>query len=116
MALEGDMSRRSMFAALLIMVLAVPAAAWAHEGHTHNILGTIESVKGEHLEVKGIDGKVLLVMLDAKTVITRDGTKLDATALKVGERVSVDYVQDKNMNMAKAIKLGTAPASPRTRN
>lgn len=107
------MSRRSMFAALLIMALAIPAAAWAHEGHTHNVLGTIESVTGDHVEVKGIDDKLVMVMLDAKTIITRGGTKLDAAALTVGERVSVDYMQEKNMNMAKTIKLGTAPASPR---
>ena len=102
------MSRMWMIAATLAAVLAIPAATWAHGGHAHNVFGTIESVKGEHVEVKGTDGKLVTVMLDAKTVITRGSTKLDATALKAGERVSVDYMQERKMNMAKTIKLGTA--------
>jgi hypothetical protein len=31
-------------------------------------------------------------------------------ALKVGERISIDYMQEKNMNVAKTVKLGTAQA------
>lgn len=100
-----------MIAAMLVTALAIPAAGWAHGGHTHNVLGTIESVQGDHVEVKARDGKMVMVTFDANTAITRGRTKLDAAALKPGERVSVDYVQEKNMNMAKAIKLGTAPAA-----
>ena len=107
------MSRMWMIGAMLVAVLAVPAATWAHGGHAHNVLGTIESVQGERVEVKGTDGKVVMVMLDDNTVITRGSTKLDATALTAGERVSVDYMQERNMNMAKAIKLGTASTARR---
>ena len=46
----------------------------------------------------------------AKTAITRGKAKSDATALKVGDRVSVEYVQVKDVNTAKTIKLGEAPA------
>jgi hypothetical protein len=49
-------------------------------------------------------------MLDKKTAITRGKDKLDTSALKVGERVSVDYMEEKKMNMARAIKLGTTSA------
>jgi hypothetical protein len=97
---------------MFALALAVPAVARAHGGHTHKVMGTVSSVNGSHVEVKGTDGKTVVIMLDAKTAITRGKTKLDATALKVGERVSVDYTQDKNMNMAKAVKLGTASAQP----
>lgn len=105
------MSRRGMIAAMLVTALAIPAAGWAHGGHTHNVLGTIESVQKDQVDVKATDGKMVVVMLDAKTAITRGTTKLDATALKAGERVSVDYVQEKDVNLATAIKLGTAPAT-----
>jgi hypothetical protein len=39
--------------------------------------------------------------------VTRGKEKLDATALKVGDRVSVEYMEAKKMMMVYAIKLGT---------
>ena len=96
--------------AAVVITLAVVAPVRAHEGHTHKVLGTVASVRAYQIEVKGTDGKVLSIVLDAKTAITRGKDKLDAAALKVGERVSVDYTQAKNANTAKTIKLGTAPA------
>jgi hypothetical protein len=94
----------------LVATVALVSPALAHEGHTHKVLGTIASVQANQLEVKGTDGKVLTIVLDAKTAITRGKDKLDGAALKVGERVSVDYTQDKKkVNTATAIKLGTAP-------
>jgi hypothetical protein len=94
----------------LVVALSLAAPALAHEGHTHKVLGTLASVQAGHIEVKGTDGKVITIVFDAKTPITRGKEKLDATALKIGERVSVDYTQAKNTNTAKTIKLGTAPA------
>jgi hypothetical protein len=47
-------------------------------------------------------------MLDKATTVTRGKDKLDAAAVKVGQRVSVDYMEEKGMNMAHAIKLSTA--------
>jgi len=51
------------------------------------------------------------VMLDKKTTVTRGKEKLDATALKVGERISVDYMEQNKMMMAQAIKLSTTTAT-----
>ena len=96
--------------AAAVLTLTLVAPVMAHEGHTHKVLGTVASVQAHQIEVKGTDGKVVTILLDAKTAITRGKDKLDAAALKVGERVSVDYTQAKNTNTAKAIKLGTAPA------
>ena len=93
----------------LVVASVLVAPVLAHEGHTHKVLGTVASVQASQIEVKGTDGKVLTIVFDAKTAITRGKDKLDATALKVGERVSVDYTQVKKTNTAKAIKLGTAP-------
>ena len=91
--------------------LVIPATGRAHEGHLHKALGTIASVQGEHVEIKTNDGKAITVMLDKKTTVTRGKEKLDATALKVGERVSVEYMESNKMLMAQAIKLGTAQAA-----
>lgn len=95
-------------ALVLATVLLLPVAALAHEGHMHKVLGTVASVQGQHVMVKTTDGKEVTVMLDNKTTVTRGTTKLDASAIKVGERLSVDYMEEKGMMMAHAVKLGAA--------
>jgi hypothetical protein len=88
------MNRKWIIGIALIGALAVPAASWAHGGHTHKVLGTISNVQGTHVEIRTTDGKVVMVMLGQKTAITRGKASLDATALKAGERASVDYTQE----------------------
>ena len=95
---------------VLAAILLLPVAALAHEGHTHKVLGTVTSVQGQHVMIKTTAGKEMMVMLDTKTTVTRGATKLDASAVKVGERVSVDYMEEKGMMMAQAVKLGAASA------
>jgi hypothetical protein len=70
----------------------------------------VSAIDGDHVTLKTTDGKTVVVMLGAKTTIARGTTKLDKTALKTGERISVDYEEAKGMLMAQAIKLGTVPA------
>ena len=103
--------RKLITALVLTAALGAPALVAAHDGHMHKMLGTVSSVQGSQLTVKTTDGKVVAVTLDAKTTITRGKVKLDATALKAGERVSVDYMQQKTVNTAKTIKLGETPAA-----
>ena len=104
------MSRQRLIAYAVGLALLVPGVARAHEGHVHKVLGVITSIQGPHVDVKKTDGKTVTVMLDEKTTITRGKEKVEASALKVGDRVSVDAMQEKNMMMAHSIKLGTAPA------
>jgi len=104
---------RNWIIGFVVVVLTLPAAALAHEGHVHKALGTVASIAGNQVEVKTTDGKAVTVVLDAKTVFTRGKVKLDATALKVGERVSVDYTELKKVNTAKTIKLAETPAAPK---
>lgn len=99
--------KKLMIAAVVCAALLVPAVARAHEGHLHKALGTVSSINGQHVVVKTTDGKSLTVMLDKDTTVTRGKDKLDASALKVGERVSVDYMEEKGMNMAHTVKLAT---------
>ena len=96
-------------AAVLAAALAV-SPVLAHEGHVHKVMGTVSSIDGKHVVVKTTEGKSVTVMLDDKTTVMRGKEKLDASALKVGERVSIDAMQEKDMMMAHAIKL--APAAP----
>ena len=94
----------------MLVTLGVPTMVRAHEGHLHKALGTITSVQGEHVQIKTTDGKTVTVMLDKETTLTRGKAKVDAAALKVGERISVDYVEENKMLMAHAIKLATTTA------
>ena len=92
----------------MCVALLAPSVVRAHEGHLHNALGTVATIDGQHVAIKTTGGKSLTVMLDKETSVTRGKEKLDASAVKVGERVSVDYMEEKGMNMAHAIKLATA--------
>lgn len=107
------MRSRWLVVAALATVLVLPVAVRAHGGHTHKVMGTVSGVQGNHVEVKTTDGKTVTVMLGEKTKITRGKAKLDAAAVQVGERVSIDAMQEKekDMMMAQTVKLGTAPAA-----
>ena len=99
---------KSVIALVLFALLSVPVAVSAHEGHMHKALGTIATIQGDLVEVKTTDGKTVKVTLAKKTAITRGTEKLDTGALKVGDRVSVDYMEEKKVMVAHGIKLGTA--------
>src|SRR3954466_16350209 len=90
--------------------LLAPRFARAHEGHDHTVMGTIASIDGTNLMVKTGDGKQTMVMMDAKTKITQGKAKVDATALKVGDRVVASGPEDKGMISAETVKIG-APAA-----
>jgi hypothetical protein len=100
---------------VIALALALSVAASAHQGHVHKLLGTVASIQGNRVDVKGTDGKIITVLLNAKTAVTRGKAKADVAALKVGERVSVDYLQEKNANTAKTVKLAELPPAAATK-
>jgi hypothetical protein len=101
------MKPNCVVAMVMMIVLALPGSLYAHGGHVHKALGTIASIQGEQVTITTNDGKTLKVVLDKKTTITRGKDKLGATALKVGERISVDYTEQTKTMVAQAIKLAT---------
>ena len=105
------MRKNWIVAVAIAGALVLPVVARAHEGHTHKVMGTVASVDGTHVMVTTTDGKTVMVMLDKKTTVTRGKTKLDAAAVKVGERVVVEGTEQTNMVTAKTIKLGETPAA-----
>ena len=102
------MKRPTFVAALLAAVLVVPAAALAHGGHAHKVMGTVSSISGNHVVVKTTDGKTVTVMLDAKTRITRGKEVLTLDALKVGDRLVAEGPENKEIVTAKSIQVGAA--------
>src|SRR6266496_1218065 len=100
------MNRKWIVAVALAGALVVPAVVRAHEGHAHKVMGTVSSVEGNNVMVKTVEGKTVMVMLDKKTVITRGKAKLGVAAVKVGDRVVAEGMEEKDMIMAKTVKLG----------
>ena len=98
-------------AALLATAIFAPRLARAHEGHAHTVMGTVSSIDGANLMVKTGDGKMTMVMLDAKTKITQGKSKLDAKALKVGDRVVASGAEAQGMISAATVKVGEAPVA-----
>ena len=96
---------------MLAFAVTTPSVTLAHEGHAHKVMGTVSSVDGKNLMVKTTGGKTVMVMLDAKTKITQGKTKLEAKALKVGDRVVASGPEEKGMISAETVKLGAAPAA-----
>jgi hypothetical protein len=97
----------------LAAALLVPTVGRAHE-HDKTVMGTVSTIDGNNLTVKTADGKSVMVMMDAKTKITKGTTKLPATALKVGDRVVASGPEDKSMIMAETVKLGAASTPAKT--
>ena len=96
---------------VVLVALAVPAVGFAHDGHPHKVMGTVSSVDGQNVMVKTTDGKTVMVMMDAKTKITRGKAKVDATSLKVGARIVAEGAEEKAMIMATSVQLAAAPAA-----
>ena len=91
------------------LALAVPAAARAHEGHEHKVMGTVSSIDGTNVLVKDKAGKTVHVMTDAKTKITQGKETVAFSALKVGDRVVAAGTETQGMIQATSVEVGTAP-------
>ena len=91
------MAYKWIFGAILAALLVMPVAARAHEGHAHKVLGTVSAVTANTFEMKTPEGKVVTVTLNQKTTFARGKQKVDATAIKVGERVVVVVASEKAM-------------------
>ena len=105
------MNKKWFAGVILASALAVPAVGWAHEGEKHTVMGTVSSIDGANLMVKTAAGKTVMVMMDAKTKITKGATKLESSALKVGDRVVAAGLEGKEMIMAETVKVGAAPVA-----
>ena len=103
------MNKNWILVVTLVGALIAPVVARAHE-NDKTVMGTVSSITGNNLMVKTADGKSVMVMMDAKTKITKGTTKLQATALKVGDRVVAAGPEEKGMIMAETVKVGAAAA------
>jgi hypothetical protein len=82
---------RTLLVLTMVTMLAVPLAAFAHEGHAHHLMGTVASVSqdGKILEVKEKNGKMVRVALNSETKILKGESSVTASDLRSGARVVV---------------------------
>ena len=108
------MSKKWVLAGLVVAALAIPAAtSWAHEGHAHKVLGTITAVAANRVEMKTPEGKMVTVTVNAKTTYARGKQKVDATALKVGERIVAEVASEKDMIATSVTMPAAVPVAVR---
>ena len=105
------MTYKWVFGVVLAAALAMPIAARAHEGHAHKVMGTVSALQGNRVELKTADGKTVTLLLNEKTKYARGRQRVDATAVKVGERIVAEVASEKDM-IASTVTL--AAATPTT--
>jgi len=86
------------FVPILLVGLALTPAArvLAHPGHEHKVMGTVAVVHQNHIEVKATDGKTSMFTMNEKTRVIRGNAKVNADAIKIGERVVVTAIETKD--------------------
>jgi len=100
------MSRTWVVAIALVGLVMIPVAASAAD---RTVVGSITNVDGTNVTVKSLDGKDEMVMLNAKTRVTRGKEKVDGKALKVGDRIVAYGREDKSMIEAKTVSITVVP-------
>ena len=96
-------------AALLILgTLLVAAAASAHGGSSHKLLGIVKEVHEEHLVVTTKEGKEVTLQLTARTKYEKAGKAATKADLAPGSRVSVQLEEDDKT--AATVRIGFSKA------
>ena len=109
----GDADVNIVRTALLLVVLLVPAAAVAHEGHDHKqVMGTIERIDNDRIVVKAKLGSTVTILLkdDTKYRGVKGGSSRED--LQVGDRVVVKAMHQGSDLAADAIRFSHAKATP----
>jgi hypothetical protein len=92
-------------------LLAAPAAAYAHAGHVHKIMGTVMARDDKHVEVKTPSGEVLSITVNDKTSVVRARKKVTFAEVQTGLRVVVDIGDGEDPLIARGIEVGAVKAA-----
>ena len=109
------MTRRFMLAiaAAAVMTITLGGIAMAHPGHEHKIMGTVTMAAVDHVMLKDQDGKDATVSINKDTKFLRAKKAMKVSDVKVGMRIVVTAVTDKDddKSIATVIELGPDPAT-----
>jgi len=102
------MTRRlaAVLIALSVLALGSNTRLFAHEGHDHKVMGTVTMAMADHLMVKDKDGKDVTIQVTKDTKI-KAKPAMKVEDIKVGTRVVITAVTEKNRMTAKEIQVGT---------
>lgn len=103
------MHRNAKTLILLIAAITLSAAAFAHQGVEHTVLGTIKELSAEYMVVTKKDAKEVRILLTRDTKYTKGKAAAKHSDLAVGIRVSIEVEED--AKTAVSVKIGTAKTS-----
>ena len=87
--------------------LVVASSVRAQEG-AKDVEGTVTSVEPSYMWVKTEKAESIMVMIDARTTITRDKKKISTKEVKTGEHAMAHGPENQGMIMAQTIEVGPA--------
>jgi hypothetical protein len=91
---------------LMILTLGLFATtAFAHNGMIH-VMGTVTSITGTNISVKGANGKIQTVAFAPTTKFLRGTTVIAAKDIKVGDHTVVHATRKGEQLVAAEVKLG----------
>jgi len=91
----------------MILLVALPGAMLAHEGHEHKLMGTVSAVTQTRLDLDTQDGHKETVTLDKATKCLRGKQPATVQDIKVGDRVVVTLVDGPQGKVAKEVLLAS---------
>jgi hypothetical protein len=104
--------RKAFVATAVAALVAASGLGFAHEGHEHKIMGKVVTIDEKKIEVESTDGKKISGALSAETKYLRDKAQAARAEVKVGERVVIVVVEDKNgVQNVKQVLLGAGSSA-----
>ena len=102
------MTRRLMIPLIALFTLAIASGSivLAHEGDEHKVMGTVTMAAADHVMLKTTDGKDVTILVTKDTKVSKDKQAMKAQDLKVGTRVVITAITEKNQTKAKDIQVG----------
>ena len=95
----------------LFLTLALAAALTAH-GDAIHVTGTVKAVSPGSVTVETVKHEVVQVMLTAKTEVMKSAAKADIKDLKIGDRVVIHAMKNKEGHLeAEEVAFGAVPAA-----
>src|SRR6185369_3622328 len=89
-----------IFACAMVVASSVHAQQAAKD-----VEGSVTSVEPTYMWVKPESGDAVMVMIDAKTTITRDKKKITTKDVKAGEHATAHGPESQGMIMAQTIEV-----------
>lgn len=89
----------------LLAALALAATSFAHEGHHHDAMGTIEAIDDSQLTLATAEDETEIFVLTDETSYARGEETVTREEVSVGERAVVMYEKKDGANVAFEVKL-----------